>query len=141
MNVVGATASRASSRGDRTGATKLHAESFRIEDNNHHLNRNNNIKNHDVQLSTRDVDLDLDRQRDPIINVDDDSTQHKLSVTTKSVLSPADLLKTLFFVLVWYTFSLLVSATPTTVLVVSTVEVVAEEVVSGLDCNRIWLRM
>ncbi|KAK1386750.1 putative sugar phosphate/phosphate translocator [Heracleum sosnowskyi] len=105
MNVVGATASRASPRGDRTGATKLHAESFRIEDN-HHLNRNNNIKIHDVQLSTRDVDLDLDRQRDPIINVDDDSTQHKLSVTTKSVLSPADLLKTLFFVLVWYTFSL-----------------------------------
>lgn len=103
MNVVGATASRASPRGDRTGATKLHAESFRIEDT-HHLNRNNN--NHDVELSTRDLDLDLDRERDPIINVIDDSTQRKLAVAAKSGLSAADILKTLFFVLVWYTFSL-----------------------------------
>ncbi|KAL8133599.1 putative sugar phosphate/phosphate translocator At1g06470 isoform X2 [Apium graveolens] len=105
MNVIGASASRASPRGDRTGASKLHTESFSIEDNHHLLNRNNiNNSNDDVQLSTRDVDLD--RDRDPIINVNDDSTQHKLSVTTKSVLSAADILKTLFFVLVWYTFSL-----------------------------------
>lgn len=104
MNVVGASGSRVSPRGDRNGASKLHAESFSIEESHH---RNNNNKIDVVSSSPTRNFIDRDRDGDPIINVnDEDSTHHKLSITTKSVISVADLLKTLFFVLVWYTFSL-----------------------------------
>ena len=104
--MIGASTNRVSPRGDRNAATKLHAESFSIEEiHKHNLIRNNNSA--DTGSSPRKIiDKDRDRDRDPIINVDDDSTHHKISLTTKSVLSAADILKTLFFVLVWYTFSL-----------------------------------
>lgn len=96
---VGASSNRVSPRGERNGATKIHAESFSIEDNHN----NNDV----VVSSTRDRDLSFSKI--DVKEEDDDdliNTQHKLSVTTKSVISTADILKTLFFILVWYTFSL-----------------------------------
>lgn len=85
-----------SPRGERIGIEKKqqqqqHVASFDIEDEDNNNNTSSNNNNRDLKLSN----LNPNNNNNNTITV-----THK-----KPVVSSADILKTLFFILVWYTFS------------------------------------